>query len=332
MFHVMKKLKDHISKNTINFITVAGDNYYDIDKKKDKDGKKEKTFNYDNFISGVECLPKDIETYILLGNHEFDKLKYKDNDLDNCGLLKIQHDEFTKRNFKFFKNIMHKRIQNTLIIMFESTVYDLFNSKENIDSYCSTLLFDKPYDNLEEIIKYQEDEIIKLIQDEKNKECTNLIFIGHHPIITIKQKKDKTKKDYIKRLGDFFINNAELLYGKNVYYLCADNHLYQRGIITFNDRIQINQIVVGTGGAELDECPEKIDDEYNFEEDRVKYKIYRENGCSSINGFLEVTINNNDVFTEFIPVKKEIIVGGYYNKYLKYKQKYLILKNKQIKN
>ena len=40
------------------------------------------------------------------------------------------------------------------------------------------------------------------------------------------------------------------------YYLCADLHFYQTGILTItqsdNDSIQINQIVSGTGGADLD--------------------------------------------------------------------------------
>ena len=47
------------------------------------------------------------------------------------------------------------------------------------------------------------------------------------------------------------------LQNKTIYYLCADSHFYEESIIniknTGKNNILINQYIVGTGGAELDE-------------------------------------------------------------------------------
>lgn len=85
----MSKLNDFVKKNKdIEFITIAGDNYYPDKKGKEKE-KKEKTMIAENFLSGVNCLPKHILKYVLLGNHEFDKVKVDGNETDKCYLFNL---------------------------------------------------------------------------------------------------------------------------------------------------------------------------------------------------------------------------------------------------
>jgi len=126
----MSKLNDFIKKNKdIEFITIAGDNYYP-DKKKDKvTGKKEKTMITNNFLSGVECLPKHILKYVLLGNHEFDKVKVDGNDVDKCYLFNFEKNIFNKLNNTIFFNDVIYRIfgNNTLIIMIDTTLYEMYD-------------------------------------------------------------------------------------------------------------------------------------------------------------------------------------------------------------
>ena len=84
----MDKLKIHIRDNDIDFVVVAGDNYYLT--KNDKVKPKIKKFETDLFLSGIKCLldalkkesEKKIEKYILLGNHEYEDIKNIDEEIE----------------------------------------------------------------------------------------------------------------------------------------------------------------------------------------------------------------------------------------------------------
>ncbi len=337
---VMNKINEFRQKNPVNFAVISGDNYYDSGKiKKDKTKeenpledktqdktkeKKEKVkmFNKDNFISGVECLKNSlpgIKKYILLGNHEYDKVSGDDiEDKEKCNLMRLQQKTFTiEERFKFFTNIMIEESFNTLIIMIDTTLYEY---KEEFDKYCNEVFpeinKDRTYENL---IKYQQHRVTDILNQHENKK--NIVIIGHHPIITVKGKEDKEKKEVLDGLVELFKNIKLLLKDKNIYYLCADNHLQQEGQIIIND-LYINQFVSGTGGAELDKCIKEEKKEFGF--DNLKYNMIK---CKSINGFYYVRENGEKL--EFYFIEADSIVkqqGGYKEKYLKYKQKYLNLK------
>jgi hypothetical protein len=329
----MNKINEHTKKNPINFAVIAGDNYYDSAKvKKDKSEKAEKSekqtekiklFNKTNFDSGVECLKNSlpgIKKYILLGNHEYDKVSGDDiEDKEKCNLMRLQQKTFLKENsFNFFTNIMIEESENTLIIMIDTTLYEY---ESNIDSkYCNEIFpeikTERTYANL---TQYQQNRITDVLNHHEGKK--NIVVIGHHPIVTVKNKKDAEATEVLNGLVELFKNITPLLKDKNIYYLCADNHLQQEGIITINNLV-IKQYVAGTGGAELDIYIVEPDKQFDF--DTVKYNMTK---CNSRNGFYHVRENVEKLEFEFIddvPIKSQD--GGYKEKYLKYKQKYLKLK------
>jgi hypothetical protein len=91
------------------------------------------------------------------------------------------------------------------------------------------------------------------------KPIKNVVIIGHHPLLYLKNKKgeDKLTTDI-----SLFYPVLERIHGKlsdkqiKYYYLCADYHSYQHGFIKFpfNDReFTIEQYICGTGGTYLDD-------------------------------------------------------------------------------
>ena len=141
----------------------------------------------------------------------------------------------------------------------------------------------------------------------------------------ILKKKEKIQNLNLQKLIQL-LNNKEdtkkniLNINKNIYYLCADNHLQQEGIIKIGD-LQINQYVAGTGGAELDKCIKEPTKEFGF--DNLQYNMTK---CKSINGFYYIKEEGENLIFQFIEADSITQQGGYKEKYLKYKQKYLNLK------
>lgn len=130
----MSKLNEFVKQNKdIEFITIAGDNYYPDKLKKLE--KKDKIMKTDEFLSGINCLPEHILKYVLLGNHEFDKVKlyYKDDedykDVDRCHLFNFEKNSFNRLNNTIFFNDVIYRIfgLNTLIIMIDTTIYEMYD-------------------------------------------------------------------------------------------------------------------------------------------------------------------------------------------------------------
>ena len=128
------------------------------------------------------------------------------------------------------------------------------------------------------------------------------IIVGHEPLLTLKTKETKeTKesKDNIKINKTLLeILNKQENKQKNIFYLCADVHLCQHGEITLIDNnVVIQQIVMGTGGADLDKCPsQKI-----IKEDNIIYEVYN---CYEKYGFgfLNIDFDENTYTSTFIPV------------------------------
>jgi len=153
----MRKLNQYLELNKdIGFMTIAGDNYYPD---KIKDGEtKIKRMNIENMISGINCLPKDIKKYILLGNHEYDPMIDESGKKIECISLIKQREEFLKQTSIFFNDIIHYIYNNTLIIMLDTTIYE-FIQEGNIlspNKLCYDKVFDKvSFTDLIDIARYQ---------------------------------------------------------------------------------------------------------------------------------------------------------------------------------
>lgn len=335
--NVMKTLNEFVLVNDVDFITVAGDNYYPKKTKISKDIKIKRIYE-EELKSGIDCLPKNNNIYMLLGNHDLEtNLKSKENiyientdELEsNCFILNKEL-EYSKKhtppiNFVFNH---YKLLNNTLILMIDSSIY-IKNPNKFLKCY-QTLLSDN-LNTIDDILKIQDLFIINTIKKNLGK-FQNLVLIAHHPIIGYQLKKDKVKliKPFYNMLNT--LNNIYSLLENNVnyYYLCADLHLHQEGVININDMI-INQFVIGTGGTELDKSSKDFPKNTNIIID--KYNIIYDLIISEEKyGFLNCNINKGNLSFAFI----ESIYGGRkkktYKKNNKIKKKKLSKKKNLSKN
>jgi hypothetical protein len=247
---VTKKLNDY---KDIDFISIAGDNYYP------EKVNKEKTFNETNFISGFECLPTEINKYVTYGNHDIEDVFNN----EKCKTLTEQLNKYKKNNkFIFFNDILTYNEYEKFIIIFIDTTLYTFNKDDFIYNTCYKYLFDNISNDLKMILKiddlinYQNNKVLDIIKINNKK---NIIIIGHHPIYSIKEKDNIKKYDSNEGLINFFSNN--IFKDKKTYYLCADTHYYQESDIKINDN-NIKQYIVGTGGADQD-FPSKENNNHN---------------------------------------------------------------------
>ena len=118
------------------------------------------------------------------------------------------------------------------------------------------------------------------------------IFVGHEPLVSAKVKKGEDNLTDIEELLQLF--NKSAYRNKKIIYLCADTHLYQSGIITLSKGVEIQQEIVGTGGAKLDNCPEN-NDSFN----REGFYNYKVAICKKNYGFgtLEINLDRNNNLT-----------------------------------
>jgi len=307
----MRVMEEFCKENPVDFITVAGDNYYP--QKTKVEGKKVMTMTLENLESGFDCLPQDINKYILFGNHDMeDNITEHDKTISNCKTLLIQKAKYNLGKYKLFDDVIVKEDDNTLILMIDTTIYTK-DLTEDISQNCYQHIFSlKNFNKNKQIVDYQNEYILREVKRCKNK---NIIIIGHHPILSNRYQTDENDRIDSK---DIFIDLFKKISNegiKKVTYLCADTHFYQYSIININE-LDIHQYIVGTGGADFDRLPLNLNYDYNGIIVNVKYQIV----C---NGFIFVK-----------PVKDNIIITFitqdylYKKKYLNYKLKYLNLKNK----
>jgi predicted MPP superfamily phosphohydrolase len=350
----MRKLRSYITTNPIDFLVVAGDNYYPSKVKKDKGEEKAekaekiKTLNVADLKSGFACLPKAVKKYILFGNHEYDETRLIINEgaseaianEEKCKILTLEQEQSkiidTRDNINLFEDVIFLNKEGTLLIMIDTTIYE--DENDDIKSFkdsCLKKIFPtlQKKDTIQDFITHQETRIRDILAE--NQDARNIIFVGHHPIITVKYKIDKdkakTKISSLEKFKQLFININPLLLGKNKYYLCADTHLYQHGKVTIKSPgipdIEIDQYTCGTGGAEQDDCPPTLSGIF---ENKDKTLTYNMDNCSKIFGFLVVNIKDGVINFNFENTEESgtgVVHGGsYYSKYLKYKVKYEKLK------
>ena len=303
----------------IDFLVVAGDNYYPQKKtEKDKDGKKTKTktFSQDDFNTGFEALKSiDKPTYLLIGNHDVDNIAPKEKKdkskkkggnseeerKNNCSIMEAEIDFVKDSNIKLFDyntELIVEEMQetNTLCIMVDTSIF-----VESLDCYYPLLNESDKHWNKEEIIEKQKRMIQTVIHDhrDKNKKpIHNVCFFGHHPLLCLK-KKEKIILEETNMKWNHFLFQVILENGlqeiPNIYYFCADLHQYQDGIVTIRDSdgqntIKIKQYIAGTGGAHMD--PEiqqnKITEEEHLREISIGdiHSSYRMNKSIEKNVFL----------------------------------------------
>lgn len=324
---VMNKLNKYARKK-INFISIAGDNYYPekikkkekSEKKEKKEGDKMKIIYTQNLVSGFSCLPNNVKINMILGNHDLEtntknkQQLYIDDitnmeDMNNCYILNSEIKEAVNKNIKFVLQKTYELSKNTLIIMIDTSMYEddainyipcyneYFQKKGVIDTHITNIL---------DLQNMQGDNILNKL-DELNKRYGNIVIIGHHPITGWKEKNDK---NILINPAIKFIELLLSIYEKQpsskYYYLCADLHLYQQGTIKIDDKMVIEQYIVGTGGAELDtavrvESVKSINPYINIIYYEMKQNI-------STNGFLHCIENGKHLCFKFIDIMNDSIV------------------------
>ena len=314
--YTLDELKKYIKSNKTNFIIIAGDNYYKSIKDSSNTGDDE---NYKYFKSGFDGLPKSIQKYLIFGNHDInDQLKLtkplkrledklypnlEDIKTTNCKILNLQQQyEQSKQKYTVFNDILFHEYNSTLIIMLDSNILNKFN-KDKQDIGCYKYLFNSfektNSTTINELILHQINSIINLIESKKH--IQNFIFVGHHPIVASKNTSEN-KFIVIKNEGlvNLFTNEKihSLINNKNIFYLCADVHLYQYGIVAINS-LNIKQYIVGTGGAHLDNYRSNEKEFRNVYGNRGLHYQVLEN-YNNIHGFLVIdidTINSVDIIS-----------------------------------
>jgi len=331
---VMKELNAVILENPVDFISIAGDNYYPYKYK--QNGKKIKYIYPSLLNNGFKLLPTNIPIYMILGNHDLETNLEKTNLFinnietpeDSCDIIKFQEQNVMQNSdieYMLFKEIFLSDT-GTLILMIDTSMY----SADAIKFMPCYNYFLKTNYSLEELQNFQNMFIQSTISNNK-KNINNLIIIGHHPIAGI-----KSKDGFIESLNEipYFMPMLREIYhliGSKVkyYYLCGDLHLYQKGNISIlvNDdqTMDIDQYIVGTGGTKLDD---KIPDtyiDYSYNNENLTY-IMKE--CKHKCGFLKCSINPIPTF-DFHTIEL-ITRGGTYKK-KKYKKKYKLKRKTQKK-
>ena len=315
------------NNNNCKFIIITGDNYYSMKKEKGN-----KILYVDRLEKAFDELPTNIDIYLLLGNHdlandivsiETEQPVDPDNAIiltkkpEDCIILKTEIDIIKRTpNIKFPNKLtMHYMKNKTLFLMIDTTIYDIYNDLSELNEqqladkiHCYREL-DINLTNMKNILDKQLDEILYIINNIKV-EIKNVVISGHHPLIETKIKNKKNKETTettettetpvrIKPLMKSYelLNTIYNIYRDTVkyYYLCADYHCYQKGVIHINMAptvvMTIQQYVVGTGGAELDAAVPKN----NYEViDGISYTV---EDAMSINGFLVCKSNKDDILS-----------------------------------
>jgi Calcineurin-like phosphoesterase len=307
---VMQELNSYVNANVdkVKFIAVSGDNYYP--KKEKTDEGTIKYWNESDFNSGFGCLPTNVPVHLLMGNHDLESTQLLDvtNNTDKTPLCHIVKEEITKENPATQLNLKtdHVLFGNNIFVLFiDTSIYDMNNE----DLQCYNTFMNSSFKNVREAQNHQRwrvNGIINAIVRVPNSQIENIVVIGHHPIFGVKLKNDTT--EVYEKMNDegisFFLYLKELLNlpKYKFFYLCADIHNYQHISLQLNTRtvrganivMDIEQYIVGTGGADLDnaiEVPRDIDvNGLNLIESAQMKECQIRNGfliCRNVNGELE---------------------------------------------
>lgn len=320
---VIELLNNYIQTQTQkpNFIAISGDNYYPDKTKSETDPEEKRNVIYRQQLEdGINLLPDDIPIFMVLGNHDLDtnvkknKLYIENSNTvepkNTCTIINLEMESLRNKpnvQYDFFKPMMMPN--GTLILLIDTSIYEV-GSDKYIECYKQFFaLNEKNQDisnidqlTIQRLKEYQESFILKGISTNATN-IKNIIIIGHHPIVQIKDK------DGIKPLSDIYtffkpvlqtifktINNPSV----NYFYLCSDLHLYQEGTVQLptsdGNLMKIKQYIVGNGGTKLDKAlPPGAMNEADYED--AHYVLEKEIAKC---GFLECTLGEN--LPEFNPI------------------------------
>jgi len=272
------------------------------------------------------------------------------NKPEDCTILKEEKAIVTDINNERNNNNIHlpdkltmhfiNEDSKTLFLMIDTTVYDIYNliylkqnkiqekdEKKIKNSIVCYEHLDVELKDIEKILEAQKKEILKRISTIDPNNIKNVVISGHHPLAEVKvDDHNNFENSYLFASYDLLHEIYKIFNNSvNYYYLCADYHCYQYGEIaltfkeTNSSKMIINQYIVGTGGAKLDEAMPSVDkikidksiikhplyvDTYNDDKYSIFYKI---NDTTKINGFLVCTSDKNDVLSfEFHMVSNKI--------------------------
>lgn len=312
-------LMEELNKHRKDLVLVSGDNYYPIKMDKEKEKSKEKSkkerdsikqVNLDQLKQGFKNLKdatEDCEVFMNFGNHDVvsnDQVNVKEEDLvkGECVIMKTELEE---GNDNFHVGMSHKILygDHTLILMIDTSIYA---PAKEFKKYAPCYNELKGKD--QKTLVVEQGLFIK--RAVKEFQGQNIIVVGHYPLFYEKVKKKnriyvtENSEDFIKILFD--IND-----GRNMYYLCADYHVYEEGIVTIiKDGVEkkIHQYIVGTGGTELDPFTRKekmittaSDEPHNYE---LQYQI---NKTKIWYGFLKGKYTKNGWIFSFVSSKLDSI-------------------------
>lgn len=333
------------------FIVISGDNYYPP--KETIEGKKRKYFVENDFLSGFNCLPKNMPIYMNYGNHDYETgLIMNTGETENtCELIKRQQlyvSENPNIRLDLFRSIDFS--VSTKVIMIDSTIYD---NEEFDDCYECYRAVDRAFDTddktiIQTRVKQTQNDFINNVTTEikTNSNIQNVVIVGHHPLMGFKIKEKKgveiVETLYSADLIEFIynkifnqINNPNIKY----YYLCADLHQYQSGNVSINGKMQIRQYIVGTGGAKLDKYDKNlIMSSHNANYSKTTndiistYQMSNEDldNSTAENGFLICEkVDDGNLSFKFETTSGRVIVGGKKTRKNRKKRKSKSRKNKK---
>jgi hypothetical protein len=325
-----------------NFMIILGDNYYpekiNLNKK-----TKVKQIESTTMKAGFDCLDKiNITKKIIMGNHDIE-----DGVNQGCSILKYQL-KLPWYDVKFpfgyeFHHINSASGYSTLLVLYIDT-----NLYTNSDMPCYNQTLNKPREQLKDDQTYFIVQTLSYITSMPQYKINNVMICGHEPLITYKYKEGKEKSAFIPELLDLLFIERGKYIDTQFTYVCADLHVYQYSTIENSTNNQvINQIILGTGGGELDDLVPNnksnviVVDTYTL---TIYPSINGTNGISQY-GYGELIYNKDGLTHNFISIDnpsynissndtayhtawRNSQYDSWYNKYLKYKNKYLKLKEK----
>jgi len=204
---------------SVSNLIIAGDNNYPLYFRKTE--RSIKLYRL-GVLQRASKLIKDlnIPTHILLGNHEDIPCAY------NAQLHAFRSEK------------IHVHTNNTYLHNDRGKYNFIFLNTNYIDG--------SEYSNFDVLATY--------IKRHINNKKPNVI-VGHHPIYSFKRKKTNSfdpDGEFLKLLFNGVSDDTIL------FYLCADTHHFQISTLKHHDCPNkiLYQIIVGTGGAHLDDTPD----------------------------------------------------------------------------
>ncbi len=330
---------NQINKEDVDFLSLIGDNIYQ--KYYDPVDMEPPSLLY-KIPEGIKCIEKF--TLMGLGNHDVtDKYTYdavmKLNELDKIFMPN-----------EYYCLIIRLKGFRVKLIYINSNI---LNSYETTEPYYRTI----PKEDYEKLQEQQFQFIDEAINSGEF-ETEYTFVLGHEPIIYVPHKNKvltETDKELLLRLNkminnnrvDFFLNadehNLQLISSKHsklkyitsggggalsdfpigLYNLKKDN----MGIVIEDENYLVNTVIASHGYVkfELNKSttrydfivPDYVTDNLDAKLDILDDRIFE----------VPFKIINNDVPTLLLISPKCAREGGYYQKYIKYKMKYIKLKN-----